>query len=92
MNVATNLDLIPLYFAQDYLTLESNMERPQWDPYDVIVQLDIKCKMQGDQIMELLASQQLQAQTISNLLKSVKNLQEGQMHLNDLVFQTMNKK
>jgi hypothetical protein len=68
------------------------MERPQWDPYDVIVQLDIKCKMQGDQIMELLASQQLQAQTISNLLKSVKNLQEGQMHLNDLVFQTMNKK
>ena len=68
------------------------MERPQWDPYDVIVQLDMKCKMQGDQIMELLASQQLQAQTISNLLKSVKNLQEGQMHLNDLVFQSMNKK
>ena len=68
------------------------MERPQWDPYDVIVQLDIKCKMQGDQIMELLSSQQVQAQTISNLLKSVKNLQEGQMHLNDLLFQAMNKK
>ena len=68
------------------------MERPQWDPYDVIVQLDIKCKMQGDQIMELLSSQQVQAQTISNLLKSVKNLQQGQMHLNDLLFQAMNKK
>jgi hypothetical protein len=68
------------------------MTRPNWDPYDVIVQLDIKCKMQGDQIMELLASQQLQAQTINNLLNSIKNLQDGQMHLNDLVFQSMNKK
>jgi hypothetical protein len=68
------------------------MERPQWDPYDVIVQLDIKCKMQGDQIMELLASHQVQAQTINNLLKSVKNLQDAQLHLNDMLFQSLNKK
>jgi hypothetical protein len=68
------------------------MERPQWDPYDVIVQLDIKCQQQGQQIHELLQSQQLQAQTIGNLLKSVKNLQEGQMHLNELVFQSLNKR
>jgi hypothetical protein len=65
------------------------MSRPNWDPYDVIVQLDIKCKMQGDQIMELLQAQQLQAQTIDNLIRSVNNLQQAQLQLSQLVTQTL---
>jgi len=65
------------------------MSRPNWDPYDVIVQLDIKCKMQGDQIMELLGAQQLQAQTIDNLIKSINNLQQAHLQLSQMVTQTL---
>lgn len=65
------------------------MERPQWDPYDVIVQLDIKCMQQGKQINELLAAQQLQAKTIDNLLKSVNVLQKAHLQLSQLVTEVL---
>ena len=61
------------------------MERPHWDPYDVIVQLDVKCQHQGQQINELLRSQQLQANTINNLLKSISTLQQAHLQLSEIV-------
>jgi len=65
------------------------MERPQWDPYDVIVQLDVKCQMQGQQIHDLMQAQQLQAQSISNLLKSVNTLQQAHLQLSQLVTEVL---
>lgn len=65
------------------------MERPQWDPYDVIIQLDIKCQQQGQKIHELLVAQQLQAKTIDNLLKSVNTLQQAHLQLSQLVTEVL---
>jgi hypothetical protein len=65
------------------------MERPHWDPYDVIVQLDVKCQMQGQQIHDLMQAQQLQAQSISNLLKSVNTLQQAHLQLSQLVTEVL---
>jgi hypothetical protein len=61
------------------------MQKPQWDPYDVIVQLDIKCQYQAQQIQELLQAQQLQAQTIGNLIKSMSTIQQAHLQLSELV-------
>jgi hypothetical protein len=65
------------------------MERPHWDPYDVIVQLDIKCQLQGQQLHDLMQAQQLQAQSISNLLKSVNTLQQAHLQLSQLVTEVL---
>ena len=65
------------------------MQKPQWDPYDVIVQLDIKCQHQAQQIQELLQAQQLQAQTIGNLIKSMNTIQQAHLQLSELVMQSL---
>jgi hypothetical protein len=65
------------------------IDRPHWDPYDVIVQLDLKCQMQGQQIHDLMQAQQLQAQTIGNLIKSMGTLQQAHLQLSELVTEAL---
>jgi hypothetical protein len=73
-------------FVQNYLILENNMwEKPQFDPYDAIVQLDAKCELQQKHILQLSKSQQTQAKTIENLITSIRTLQSAHLQLSELV-------
>jgi hypothetical protein len=73
-------------FVQNYLILENNMwEKPQFDPYDAIVQLDAKCQVQEQQILKLAHSQNTQAKTIENLITSIRTLQSAHLQLSELV-------
>lgn len=60
-------------------------DKPQFDPYDAIVQLDAVCEQQKKQILQLAQSQATQAKTIENLLNSLRSLQSAHLQLSQLV-------
>ena len=69
-----------------YLNLENNMwDKPQFDPYDAIVKLDAVCELQRQQIQQLAESHNTQAQTINNLIQSIRTLQQAHLQLSQLV-------
>ena len=60
-------------------------DKPQFDPYDAIVKLDAVCELQRQQIQQLAESHNTQAQTINNLIQSIRTLQQAHLQLSQLV-------